>query len=211
MKAVTGPSKRWSNGSKADFDRLVPIAYDELRRIAHSYMRHERVGHTLQTTALVHETYLRLLAQKPHDCASHVRFLAMVARLMRQILVEHARGHNAKKRGGGWVRIPIEAVEASHPDRDPDILVLDEALGRLSAIDPRKGLAIELRYIVGLCAEDIGDLLHVSPATVRRDLRLGKAWLGREIQLLTEIEESIFPRFREQELSWAAGGSQDAP
>lgn len=169
------------DGDKSALDDLVPLAYAELRRLADSYLRNERTGHTLQPTALVHETYMRLVGQDQPDYRNRSHFFGVAAQLMRQILVDHARGRNAGKRGGGEANISIdEAVGSS--DRRPDaFLDLDFALRKLEERDPRKARVIEMRFFGGLTAEESAEVLEVSVETVRRDLRLGQAWLQREL------------------------------
>lgn len=173
-------------GDKAALDRLVPIAYTELRRLADSYLRRERSDHTLQPTALVHEAYVRLVGQDQPDYRNRAHFFGVAAQLMRQILVDHARTRNAGKRGGGAALIPLESVAEQSDTRPGDFLDLEQALQRLEARDVRKARVIEMRFFGGLTAEESADVLGVSVETVRRDLRLGQAWLQRELSLVGE-------------------------
>src|SRR4051812_33530380 len=154
------------SGDKAALDRLVPVAYAELRRLADSYLRRERTDHTLQPTALVHEAYVRLVGQSQPDYRNRAHFFGVAAQLMRQILVDHARSRNAGKRGGGEARIPLESV-AEASASDPEIFLdLDNALHKLEARDPRKARLIELRFFGGLTAEESAESLGVSVETV---------------------------------------------
>ena len=160
-------------GDKDALDRLMPVAYAELRRLADSYLRRERSDHTLQPTALVHEAYVRLVGQDQTDYRNRAHFFGVAAQLMRQILVDHARTRNAGKRGGGEARIPLESVadtSAAHPGV---FLDLDAALDRLEERDARKARVIEMRFFGGMSAEETAEMLGVSVETVRRDLRLG--------------------------------------
>ena len=168
-------------GDKPAADKLVPIAYAELRRLAESYLRRERPDHTLQPTALVHEAYMRLVGQDQPDYRNRGHFFGVAAQLMRQILVDHARMRNAGKRGGGEVRLALEDAAQASDSRPGAFLDLDRALSKLEEQDPRKARAIEMRFFGGLTAEESAELLGVSVETVRRDLRLGQAWLQREL------------------------------
>lgn len=174
-------------GDKAALDRLVPLAYAELRRLADGYLRRERPDHTLQPTALVHEAYVRLVGQGQPDYRNRAHFFGVAAQLMRQILVDHARTRNAGKRGGGEARVPLEwAADASRSSPEM-FLDLDDALKRLERQDARKARVIEMRFFGGLTAEETAEMLDVSVETVRRDLRLGQAWLQRELNRATRM------------------------
>ena len=168
-------------GDKDALNRLVPLAYAELRRLADNYLRRERSDHTLQPTALVHEAYVRLVGQDQPDYRDRSHFFGVAAQLMRQILVDHARSRNAGKRGGGEVKVPLESVEKASGTSPEMFLDLDEALQRLEKQDARKARVIEMRFFAGLTAEETAESLGVSVETVRRDLRLGQAWLQREL------------------------------
>ncbi len=162
----------------ATLDELVPLVYGELRNLARSYLRSSTPGHSLQPTVLVHEIYLRLLGQSrlpKWENRSH--FFGIAARLMRMILVEHARAAQASKRGGGAAKVSLEGYEAISPERAPDALEIDEALTRLAAVDERKAKVIEMRYFGGMEREEVATALGLTVSTVKRDLRLGEAWL----------------------------------
>ena len=158
----------------------MPLVYGELREIAAAYLRKERQGHTLQPTAVVHEAYIRLVRQRNPDWENRQHFFGIAAHMMRQILVEHARRRGAGKRAGR--RVSLEDAVSFHRERSGDVLVLDNCLGELERLDPRKCKAIELRYFGGLSMAEIADTLKVSPVTVRRDLRMAEAWLSHEMQ-----------------------------
>jgi RNA polymerase sigma-70 factor, ECF subfamily len=170
----------WSNGDQAALDKLVPLVYEELRRLARHYMQRETPGHTLQTTALVNEAYLRLVDQTvPWQNRAH--FFAIAAQMMRRILVDHARGHARQKRGGGAIKVPLDEAAIMPQEQASELVALDEALTRLTAIDPRRGRVVELRFYGGLSIEETANVLKISPNTVMRDWNLAKAWLFKEI------------------------------
>jgi RNA polymerase sigma-70 factor (ECF subfamily) len=170
-----------SKGDKEALDALVPLVYDELRRQASRYLRHERVGHTLQTTALIHEAYLRLVDQRNVHWQNRAHFFGIAAQLMRRILVDHARTKKRAKRGGSDVRISLSEATLKTRAQDLDIVALDEALERLAAIDEQQSKIVELRFFSGLTVEETAEVLSISPATVKRDWSMAKAWLHREI------------------------------
>lgn len=170
----------WAKGSRQALEELTPLVYRELRQLAASYLRKEPQGCTLQPTALVHEAYIRLVQQRNPKWQDRKHFFGVAARLMRQILVEHARGKAAGKRAGR--RVSLEDAISFHREKSPDLLVLDNCLTSLEKIDPRKCKAIELRYFAGLSMVEIAESLDVSPVTVRRDLRMAEAWLHHEMQ-----------------------------
>ena len=159
----------------------MPLVYDELRRLASSYLRQERSDHTLQPTALVHEAYLRLVDQKNVHWKDKGHFFAITAQLMRRILVDHARSHRAEKRGSGAAKVPLEDAVVMSNERPDELLTLDESLTRLGRMDPQQARIVELRIFAGLSVEDTADLLGISPATVKRDWSMAKAWLSLEI------------------------------
>ena len=171
----------WSNGDKAALDQLMPLVYTELRRLAHHYMSRERSGHTLQTTALVNEAYLRLVDQESMRWENRAHFFGIAARLMRQILVDHARSRGAAKRGGTQVRLSLSKVDHIASRSDVNLIALDEALRRLEALDPQKSRIIELRYFGGLGIEETAEVIGISPASVKRDWSMARAWLRSEI------------------------------
>lgn len=172
----------WGNGDKAALDKLVPVVYQELRRLAAYYMRRERPGHTLQTSALVNEAYMRLVDYSQMRWQSRAHFFAVAAQAMRRILVEHARKRHFAKRGGGAVKVSFDEAAIVSQEQAADLVALDDALTSLEAMDERKARIVELRYIGGLNIEETAEVLAISPATVQREWRAAKAWLYREIQ-----------------------------
>jgi RNA polymerase sigma-70 factor, ECF subfamily len=172
----------WSRGDRAAFDELVPVVYGELRRLARHYMRGERGGHTLQTTALVNEAYLRLVRHENVAWQSRAHFFGMAAQAMRRVLVDHARSRGYAKRGGGAVRVTLDDGALVAAGRAEEVIALDEALARLEALDPRKARVVELRFFAGLSNEEAAEALGVAEVTVRREWRTAKAWLLREIR-----------------------------
>jgi RNA polymerase sigma factor (TIGR02999 family) len=173
----------WSNGDRAALDQLTPHVYRELHVLARKYLRQERSSHILQPTALINEVYLRLVDQScPAQWENRSHFFGIAARLMRMVLVDHARAEHAAKRGGGAARVTLEETVAVSPGQQlPDILDIDAALTRLAAVDERKSKVIELRYFGGMTGEEIACVSGLSLATVKRDLRLGEAWLRRDL------------------------------
>src|SRR5712691_4749412 len=173
----------WSGGNQAALDHLVPIVYDELRRLAANYMRGERPGHLLQTTALVNEAYLRLMDRQQVSYQTRTQFFAVAAQVMRRVLVDYARGRDRAKRGAGVAPLSLDDVAVFSDDRAEELLAINSALDGLTALDPRKGKVFELRYFGGMTVEEAADALSVSPVTVARDWRMAKIWLRREIAL----------------------------
>jgi RNA polymerase sigma factor (TIGR02999 family) len=182
-KSLTGLLQAWGKGDLEARDRLLPIVYDELRRQAAVYLRRERVGHTLQPTALVHEVYLKLAGPRRVPWRSRAEFFATAAEAMRHILVDHARKRASAKRAGDWTRVTVVEDLAGEKKVELDLLALDEALDRLSALDPRHGRIVELRFFGGLSIPETASVLGVSPATVKRDWSLARAWLHRQLEL----------------------------
>jgi RNA polymerase sigma factor (TIGR02999 family) len=178
---VTGLLHEWRQGDKSAFDKLMPIVYDEIRRIAHRYMQKERDGHTLQTTALINEAYVRLVGQQKIEWQNRAHFFAVTAQVMRHVLIDHARRLQNAKRGGGVQHIALDHVDAMSPERAKELIALDEALSELAKLDPRKSRVVELRYFGGLSLEETADILEISLMTVRRDWRAAKAWLYRRV------------------------------
>lgn len=174
---VTRLLVEWSEGDQAALGRLMPLVYDELRRLAQSYMRRERAGHTLQTTALINEAYLRLIDAGQVRLENRTHFFAVAARLMRQILVDFARARGYQKRGGGAQQVSLDEALAIGLARNEDLVALDEALTALAEVDERKARVVELRFFGGLTEGETAEALKVSPETVRRDWRLAKSWL----------------------------------
>jgi len=190
--AMTEPAKRnpgeltqlliaWSQGDARALEQLTPLVYAELRKIAHRYMNRERAGHTLQTTAVVHEAFLRLLGNPQENWQNRAHFYAIAAQMMRRILVDYARANLRAKRGGETTRVALEDIDApvTEPALDPDLIALDAALEKLAEIDPRRGRVVELRFFGGLSVEETAHVLQVAPDTVVRDWRVAKAWLFR--------------------------------
>lgn len=171
----------WSKGDKGVLDQLVPIVYNELRKIAHGYLKGERPEHTLRPTALIHEAYLRLVDQNLPQWQSRSHFYGVAAHLMRQILVEYARAHAAVKRGGGGKKLSFDDVTIFSRQRASDLVALDDALTALAALDARKCRVIELRFFGGLSVEETAEALGISVATVGREARMAQAWLHREL------------------------------
>jgi RNA polymerase sigma factor (TIGR02999 family) len=178
---VTQLLGRWRSGDREALDALMPLVYTELRRIAHHYLQGERHGHTLQSTALVHEAYVRLIAQDFPEWQNRAHFFAVAAQLMRQILVDYARSHGAVKRGGNVFRLALDdAGEIAQP-MDVDVVALDEALKTLAGMDPQQSRVVELKFFAGLSIEDTSEVLGISASTVKRDWITARAWLYREL------------------------------
>jgi RNA polymerase sigma factor (TIGR02999 family) len=179
---VTGLLIAMGAGDTSALDRLVPLVHDELRRLARRQMRRERPGHTLETTALVNEAYLRLIDLSRVTWQDRAHFFAMSARLMRRVLVDHARSRRFLKRGGGVPTVSLDATMAMAIERPTDLVALDDALRSLSAVDGRKGQVVEMRFFCGLSVDETAEALSVSRETVMRDWRLAKVWLLRELR-----------------------------
>lgn len=171
---------KWQGGDEESLRRLIPLVYSELRRIAHRYLRSERAGHTLQTTALVHEAYLCLTRQQPIDFHNREHFFAVSANLMRQTLVQYARRRNAAKRNGAK-KLTLDSAVTLFPKQTVDLVALDEALNGLATLDAQQSRVVELRFFAGLSIEETSRVLGVSPATVKRDWSTARAWLCREM------------------------------
>ncbi len=171
----------WSGGNQSALDRLVPLVYDDLRHLASNYMRRERLGHVLQTTALVNEAYLRLLGREQVSCQTRSQFFAIAAQVMRRVLVDYARGRKRAKRGGAMELLALDDAALLSDERAEELIAIDSALDNLAALDPRKGRVFELRYFGGMSVEEVSRTLCVSPVTVARDWRMAKVWLRREI------------------------------
>lgn len=171
----------WRGGDGAALDALVPVVYKELRRLAHYELRKERPDHTLQSTALVHEAYFRLVGQNLPQWESRTHFFAIAAQLMRQILVDYARRRRASKRGSGVCRLTLDDAVALPQRKDLDIVAIDDALNTLAEVDPRQSRVVELRFFAGLSLEEISEVMGIATATVQRDWTAARAWLHREI------------------------------
>src|SRR5215813_4387891 len=180
-KEVTQLLIAWSNGDQESLEKLVPLVYDELRRIARRYMEREPAGHTLQTTALVNEAYLRLIEQKVMKWQNRAHFFAISAQLMRRILVSMARARHADKRGGEARQVSLDEALMVSEERAAELVALDEAMNALAALDPRRSRVVELRYFGGLSVEETAEVLKISPETVMREWKRAKAWLYTEL------------------------------
>src|ERR1700680_412540 len=180
MDDVSTLLRAWTDGDQGALDRLTPIVYDELRRLAGHYMKGERPGHSLQTTALVNEAYMRLIDYKSMQWQNRAHFFAVSSQLMRRILVDHARRHNLK-RGGGVQHVSLEETVMVGGDRAADLVALDDAMEALARINQRKVQVVEMRFFGGLTVEETAEVLKVSPVTVMRDWSTAKAWLYREL------------------------------
>jgi RNA polymerase sigma factor (TIGR02999 family) len=178
---VTGLLLAWSEGDQTALEKLIPLVHDELHRMARRYMSGERAGHTLQTTALVNEAYLRLVDSGRVHWRNRAHFFAVSAEVMRRILVDFARSRRNQKRGGGAIHVALEQAPEVAQEQDADLLALDEALTALAAVDQRKGKIVELRFFGGLSVKETAEVLKVSPDTVMRDWKLAKVWLLREL------------------------------
>jgi RNA polymerase sigma-70 factor, ECF subfamily len=177
---ISGLLRAWSNGDENALEKLTPIVYDELHTLARRYMRRERPGHSLQTSALVNEAYMRLLDYKPVQWQDRAHFFAVSSQVMRRILVEHARRHNLK-RGGDVQHVSLEQAAVVGGGEDMDFVELDHALNALARIDPRKVRVVEMRFFGGLSVEETAEVLRISSVTVKRDWRSARAWLYREL------------------------------
>jgi RNA polymerase sigma factor (TIGR02999 family) len=180
---VTQLLKDWSSGDPAAADKLMPLVHEELRHLAHQYMRREKPGHTLQTSALVNEAYVRLVDQSKIQWESRAHFFGIAARLMRQILVDQARRKNFAKRGGGAIRVSLDSANAIAQEQSANVMALDEALKTLEQTDPRKSRIVELRFFGGMSIEETAEALKVSPGTVMREWTFARAWLRNEMSV----------------------------
>jgi len=178
---VTQLLGEWSNGDDRALEKLVPLVHPELHRLAHHYMSRERPGHTLQTTAILNEAYVRLVDNTPPVWQGRTHFIAAAAQLMRRIMVDHARGRQSLKRGGGAVKVTLDEAALVTEARSQELLDLDEALERLAVQDARKSQIVELRYFGGLTVEETAEFLKLSQRTVEREWTMAKAWLYREL------------------------------
>ncbi len=178
---VTQLLLRWRSGDREALDVMMPLVYRELRDIAHRYLARERPGHTLQSTSLVHEAYLRMVEQDFPNWQNRAHFFAVAAQLMRQILVDYARHHQAGKRGGSECRLTLDESEQAPQPVDVDVIALDDALNTLAKMDPQQSHVIELKFFAGLSIEDTSEAMGISPSTVKRDWITARAWLFREL------------------------------
>lgn len=179
---VTRLLLNWSNGDRAALDKLVPLVYDELRRLAHHYMLQERAGHTLQTTALVNEAYVRLIDQNSVHWQGRAHFFAIAAKMMRRILVDYARSRRYAKRGGDARQVSFDEAAIVSREKGAELMAVDEALDDLTKHDVRKGQIVELRFFGGLNIEETAEVMEISPTTVQREWRSAKAWLYQAIR-----------------------------
>ena len=178
---ITGLLVNWCDGDRSALDRLLPLVEQELHRIARRYMRRESPGHTLQTADLVHEAFLKLIDQSRVRWQNRAQFFGVAARIMRRVLLNHARDHNRLKRGGGALRVSLSEAEVMSADESVELLALEDALTKLELFDPRKSRVVELRFYGGLSVEETAEVLKVSTPTVMRDWRMARAWLLREL------------------------------
>jgi RNA polymerase sigma factor (TIGR02999 family) len=179
---VTTLLNRLADGDQEAAAQLVPLIYEELRRLAVQRLRHERTGHTLQATALVHEVYLKLAGQQSAKWQNRVQFFAVASQLMRRVLVDYARTQQRVRRGGGQKKVSLDEVVLIAPDRTDELLAVHESLSRLEKLDARQGRIVELRYFGGLTLDETAEVLHVSPKTVMREWNFAKAWLYGELK-----------------------------
>ncbi len=179
---VTQVLEQLRNGDQRAADKLLPLVYDEFRALARHYLQQERMNHTLQPTALVHEAYMKLVDQTRVDWQGKSHFFAVAAQAMRRILVDHARSRQRDKRGGGRARVVLDEAVALSPQKDEDVLALDEALEKLAKVDPRQAKVVELRFFGGLNVEEVAETLKVSKRTVEGDWMFARAWLSRELR-----------------------------
>ncbi len=178
---VTQLLLNWSKGDQAALEELMPLVYGELRRLASAYLRRERPNHTLQSTALVHEAFMRLVNQQEVHWQSRAHFFAIAAQMIRRILVDHARSQRAEKRGSGAVKLELDAALAIPLKTDVDLVLLNDALDRLAEMDPRQSRLVELRFFTGLSIEETAQVMQLSAATIKREWNAARAWLFREI------------------------------
>lgn len=178
---VTKLLKRWSSGNESAFDDLMPIVYDELRRMAKGYMNRQDSGHTLQTTELIHEAYLKLAGSEARDLKNRAHFFGVAAKAMRHILVDYARSKSSEKRGGDRQRISMVENQFVSDEKSDEIVALDEAMSKLDELDERKSKVVEMKFFGGLTVEEISKVLKVSAMTVKRDWSFAKTWLSKEI------------------------------
>ncbi len=178
---VTLLLNRWKSGDRAALEQLVPLLYDELRRVAGRYLGRERVGHTLQPTALVHEAFLRLVGVSNIEWQNRAQFIGVAAEMMRRILVDYARARATEKRGGGVTLVALAATDIPGKEKGGELLAVDEALTRLAELDPRQAKIVEMRFFGGLTIEETAAAMDLSAATVKREWTIARAWLHREL------------------------------
>lgn len=194
-RQVTGLLLEYAQGSQEAADKLIPVVYEELKRLARDYMRRENPSHTLQTTALVHEAYLKLIRQKDVNWQGRAHFIGVAAQLMRRILIDHAKGRLRGKRGGETVTVQLNEALTFSPEHSEELMKLDEALERLSKLDARQSRIVELRFFGGLSIEETAEFLRISPKTVKRDWTVAKAWLSSELRGTDgDVSKPVGPR-----------------
>jgi RNA polymerase sigma-70 factor (ECF subfamily) len=181
QQSVTELLVRWGQGNKAALDELMPVVYQELRRLAQNYLSDERRGHTLQTTALVHEAYLRLVDQRSVNWQNRAQFFGVAAQMMRRILINHAVDRQAKKRQGYATKVSLDEAVSFFEQREVDLMALDEALNGLAALDTEQARIVELRFFTGLTIEEVAEVMGLSPATIKREWESAKLWLRRQL------------------------------
>ena len=200
-----------TKGDQQAASKLVPLVYDELRRLAGRYMRRERADHTLQATALVHEAYLKLVQHQSVDWQNRAHFFGIAAQVMRHILVDHARGHGREKRGAGQQFVSLEEALVFSPEKSVELLKLDESLQRLTKLDPRQGRIVELRFFGGLTVEETAHVLGISPKTVKREWSVAKAWLHGDLrQNLWQPHRKIGKRLRRYSMARLSSAPKSA-
>ena len=182
LPEITRILKSWSGGNREAVDDLMPLVYDELHKVAQQYLRRQRTDHTLQPTALVNEAYLKLIDISDVEWQDRAHFFAFASQVMRHILVDYARGQAREKRGGGAQKLSLDEAISYSKETEVDLLALDEALSELAAIDEKQGKIVELRFFGGLTVEETGVVLRISPATVKREWRIAKAWLFKRMR-----------------------------
>lgn len=180
----------WSKGDKSALDQLIPLVYPELRRMARAYMNRENSGHTLQTSALINEAYLRLVNQQQIEWQDRAHFFAVSAQIMRHILVDHARRYRRNKRGRGAEHLALDEAAVVCDERAAELMALDDALTRLAVIDPRKSQIVELKFFGGLTVDETAEVMKLAPITIMREWRAAKAWLGREVSGKEPVSQS---------------------
>ena len=190
---VTGLLRDWGNGNQQALEKLVPLLYSELRQMAHKCLYRERPGHTLQTTALVHEAYLKLIDQRDARWQNRAHFFAIAAQAMRRILVDSARRHMAMKRGGPAEKLSLDEVASISLEPDPILLPLDEALNELAEIDPQQSRIVELRFFGGLTIEETAEVMKVSSDTIKREWAMARAWLRQTLADQAPVQDSAEP------------------
>lgn len=183
--------REWSDGNEQALEEMLPLIYDELRRLAHNFLYRERPGHTLQTTALVHEAYIKLIDQRDARWQNRAHFFAIAAQAMRRILIDSARKHVAEKRGGGGQKLSLAEIATISPEPNTNLLALDEALNRLAEIDSQQSRIIELRYFGGLTIEETAEVMRLSPATIKREWTMARAWLHQALAGDPEEHDSL--------------------